>query len=143
MIKSVIKMTDDKVTKTKSRVGNSNESVGKTVKHYEHVYHGPPPQGPYNNTYPYKKLYRSTRDKWLGGVCGGLAEYFNKDPVLIRILWVILALVSFGAGIIAYILFWIFVDKYPSYYEIPAKSARGSKRRSVHYHYYYDESGRG
>lgn len=50
-----------------------------------------------------KKLYRTESDKMLCGVCGGIAEYFNLDPSLIRILWVIFTLCG-GAGILAYII---------------------------------------
>ena len=45
-----------------------------------------------------KRLYRSVSDKWLGGVCGGLGDYFNVDPTVIRIVWVIIALASFPMG---------------------------------------------
>jgi len=55
-----------------------------------------------------KRLYRNTRNKMLGGVCTGLAEYFSIDPVLIRLLFVILTL-HHGIGIIAYIILWIVV----------------------------------
>ena len=135
MIKSVITMTENKVIKKEKRTSNSNKK--EKVKVYEHWHDTPPPNRQrYQNPYPYKKLYRSTRDKWLGGVCGGMAEYFNKDPVLIRILWVVLTIFSFGVGIIAYILFWIFVEKYPSYYTLPTRITSSSKRKSVHYHYY-------
>lgn len=49
-----------------------------------------------------KRLYRSTREKMVFGVCGGVAEYFNLDPTLIRLIWVI---ASFGGvGILAYII---------------------------------------
>jgi len=50
-----------------------------------------------------KRLYKSANDKVLAGVCGGIGEYFEIDPVLIRILWVISAFVG-GAGILAYIV---------------------------------------
>ncbi|MDP3804427.1 MAG: PspC domain-containing protein [Candidatus Omnitrophota bacterium] len=60
-----------------------------------------------------KKLYLSDTDRKIGGVCGGLGEYFDKDPTLIRILFIILALLSFGLGVIAYILIWIIVPKRP------------------------------
>lgn len=99
-------------------------------------YQTPPYPGQYYN-YPYKKLYRSTRDKWIAGVCGGIAEYFNKDPVLIRLLWIILTIFSVGVGLIAYIAFWLLVDKYPSYYQLPVPHPTQNKPRSVHYHYYY------
>ena len=49
-----------------------------------------------------KKLYRSTSNRMLAGVCAGVAEYLNIDPTVIRVLWVIASL--FGAlGIVAYI----------------------------------------
>ncbi len=49
-----------------------------------------------------KKLYRSSRDKMLCGVCGGIGEYFNVDPNAVRIVTVLLGFI--GAGIIAYIV---------------------------------------
>ncbi|UCG70473.1 MAG: PspC domain-containing protein [Thermoplasmata archaeon] len=83
-----------------------------------------------------RKLYRSTRDKWIAGVCGGIAERYDHDPTLIRILWIVLTIFVFPAGIIAYILLWIFIKKYPSYYTIaPPIPPEGVE--SVHYHYYY------
>jgi len=62
----------------------------------------------------YKRLYRSGKNKYLGGVCGGLAQYFNLDPTLIRILWVIIVFFPPGLGVILYILFWIFVPRNPN-----------------------------
>jgi len=50
-----------------------------------------------------KKLYLSTSDKKIGGVCGGIGEYFDKDPTLIRILFILVILFSFGFGILAYL----------------------------------------
>ena len=49
-----------------------------------------------------KKLYRSRTDKKLSGVCGGLAEYLNVDPTIIRLIWVLVCLCA-GAGLVAYI----------------------------------------
>ncbi len=49
-----------------------------------------------------KKLYRSTTNKMLCGVCGGLGEYFNIDPTIVRLLCVLLGLS--GAGLLAYII---------------------------------------
>ena len=51
-----------------------------------------------------KRLFRSARDKMICGVCGGIAEYFNIDPTLIRLAVVLLACLSFGTVIIAYII---------------------------------------
>ena len=61
----------------------------------------------------YKHLYRSGKNKYLGGVCAGVAEYFKIDPTLIRIIWVILVFFPPGLGVILYILFWIFVPRNP------------------------------
>lgn len=59
-----------------------------------------------------EKLYRSQKEKIIGGVAGGLAEYFEVDPVLIRISFVAATFIS-GIGIIAYILLWIIVPQNP------------------------------
>ena len=50
-----------------------------------------------------KRLYRSKNEKKIAGVCGGMAEYFNIDPTLIRLAWVIFGL-TFGTGILACII---------------------------------------
>lgn len=60
-----------------------------------------------------KRLYRSGRERIIGGVCGGLAEYFNVDPTIVRLLYVLFTLVSFGAGILFYIIAWIIVPRNP------------------------------
>ena len=50
-----------------------------------------------------KRLYKIETDKKLDGVCGGIAEYFDMDPTLVRLGWVIITLFSAGAGVIGYI----------------------------------------
>jgi phage shock protein C len=59
-----------------------------------------------------RKLYRSKTNRQLGGVCGGLAEYFNLDATLIRVLFVVLAVLG-GSGIVLYLALWIIVPKEP------------------------------
>ncbi|MCX6251962.1 MAG: PspC domain-containing protein [Bacteroidetes bacterium] len=59
-----------------------------------------------------KRLYRSVKDRVIGGVCGGLGNYFNLDPVLVRVLWAILFFVG-GVGFLAYIIAWIIVPEEP------------------------------
>jgi phage shock protein C len=61
-----------------------------------------------------KRLYRSTDDKMIAGVCGGLAEYFNVDPVIIRLIAVILVLPGGVPGILPYVIMWIIVPKRPA-----------------------------
>jgi phage shock protein C len=59
------------------------------------------------------KLYLSSTDRKIGGVCGGIGEYYEKDPTLIRILFVLLALFAFGSGIIIYLAMWLIIPKKP------------------------------
>ncbi len=50
-----------------------------------------------------KRLYKSTTDKKICGVCAGIAEYFDLDPTIIRLAWVVFTLFG-GSGILAYII---------------------------------------
>lgn len=59
-----------------------------------------------------KRLYKSNTDKKLDGVCAGIANYFNIDPTLIRLAWVIFTLAG-GSGIIAYIIAAIVIPREP------------------------------
>ena len=61
-----------------------------------------------------RRLYRSGRDKILGGVCGGIAEYLGVDPVLIRILWVI-GTFAWGFGVLLYIICWVIIPRNPAH----------------------------
>lgn len=59
-----------------------------------------------------KKLYRSTTDQLVAGICGGIGEYFDVDPNIIRVVWtVITVLTGFFPGIVAYILVWIILPQ--------------------------------
>jgi phage shock protein C len=54
-----------------------------------------------------KKLERSN-DRWIAGVCSGIANYFGWDPAIVRIVWLVLSICSIGfPGIIAYLILWI------------------------------------
>lgn len=57
-----------------------------------------------------KKLYLSDTDKKIGGVCGGLAHYFDIDPIIMRILWFV-AVFAYGIGVIPYLAFWLIVPR--------------------------------
>lgn len=59
-----------------------------------------------------KKLYRSQKNRMLAGVCGGIAEYFNLDPTIIRLAWIILGLV-YGFGVLGYIIAWLIIPINP------------------------------
>lgn len=57
-----------------------------------------------------KRLYRSTEHKMIAGVCGGLGEYFDIDPTIVRLV-VVAAAVAAGSGLVAYILAWIVIPQ--------------------------------
>lgn len=59
-----------------------------------------------------KKLYRSDENKMLAGVCGGIAEYFNIDPTLVRLGWVVFCALG-GSGLLAYIIMAIIMPSRP------------------------------
>ncbi len=59
-----------------------------------------------------RKLYKSSTNKMLEGVCGGLAEYINADPTIVRILYVLISILSAGfPGILVYIILAIIMPK--------------------------------
>jgi len=60
-----------------------------------------------------KKLMRSSIDKKLGGVCAGLAEYFDMDTTLVRVLWLLVVLCG-GTGILLYAILWIVLPLAPA-----------------------------
>jgi len=78
--------------------------------------------------FPMERLYRSSTQKVLGGVCGGLGEYFNIDPTLVRIIY-ILVTVATGIllGLALYIVLWLIVPSEASV----GKSIRESMRENV------------
>ncbi len=59
-----------------------------------------------------KRLTRSRTERWLGGVCGGIGNYFNTDPTVIRVLFVIAALIM-GGGLLVYLILWLIIPLEP------------------------------
>ncbi len=68
-----------------------------------------------------KRLYRSRTQIMMGGVCGGLAEYFDVDVTIIRLLWV-LSFFAGGAGVLAYLVAWVIIPQEPSGYSEEKKT---------------------
>jgi phage shock protein PspC (stress-responsive transcriptional regulator) len=62
---------------------------------------------------PVKRLMRSSRDKKIGGVCAGLADYFDLDPTIVRVVW-LLAILFGGTGLLVYIILWIVLPLAPA-----------------------------
>ena len=58
------------------------------------------------------RLYKSNTNKMIDGVCGGLAEYFNVDPTLVRLAWVVVCALG-GSGILAYIVAAVIIPRNP------------------------------
>ena len=58
-----------------------------------------------------RKLYLSDKDRKIAGVCGGLADYFGIDSTIVRILWALAVMVSYGTGFILYLVFWLIVPR--------------------------------
>ena len=56
-----------------------------------------------------KRLYKSDTNKVFAGVCGGIGEYFNIDPTIVRILWIAGIFLSLGTGVLAYLLCWLLI----------------------------------
>jgi phage shock protein C len=73
----------------------------------------------------YKQLTLSGKDKKIAGVCGGLAEYLDVDPTVVRLIWVALSIVPGGlaGGVIAYVLAWIIIPKAPASVPAPASAS--------------------
>lgn len=57
-----------------------------------------------------KRLYRSNEHRMIAGVCGGLAEYYDMDPTIVRLIVVVAALAA-GSGLLAYVLAWIIIPE--------------------------------
>ncbi len=60
-----------------------------------------------------KKLYRSKKNRMIAGVCGGLGDYFNIDPTLVRLLFVLIGL-AVGGGFLLYLLLWLIMPEEPA-----------------------------
>lgn len=93
-----------KVIDTLGNASELNENAQSTdSKPYTRPHRYQPP--PYEQT---RRLYRNPNDKILGGVCSGVANYFEIDPVIVRLVFAILFLTA-GIGLLAYILAWIII----------------------------------
>lgn len=71
-----------------------------------------------------KRLYRSRTNKVIAGVCGGIGEYFDVDPVLIRLIWIMFVFIGLS-GVLAYIIAWIVIPKDP----MQSKTLPNQKRK--------------
>lgn len=77
---------------------------------------------------PVKRLYRSRNDKFLGGVCAGLADYFRIDPTIMRLLYILLCFVSLGTGVLIYLVLWVLVPE-SKVYQVPPQDHKDSNQQ--------------
>jgi len=77
-----------------------------------------------------KKLRRSRHDRIIAGVCGGIGEYFDIDPVLVRLIWVLFALAG-GGGILAYILAALIIPEEGPGEDVPLVEAPAGDRNAT------------
>lgn len=62
------------------------------------------------------RLYRSRSERWLAGVCGGIGNYFNTDPTVVRVIFVLAALIM-GGGLLIYLILWLIIPLEPEVFE--------------------------
>lgn len=60
-----------------------------------------------------RRLYRSRREEMISGVAGGVAEYLDLDPSIVRVVWAVLALITGGVFFVVYVVMWIVVPQAP------------------------------
>ena len=102
------KITEDKKVVTTEWVNEVIEVMG-TPENFVEAEETDEPLG--EKTKTKKRLYRDPEQKVLGGVCGGLAAYLNTDPVVVRLIAVLLFFLTSGVAVIAYLILWIAVPK--------------------------------
>lgn len=73
----------------------------------------------------YKRLYRSREERMIAGVCGGIGEYLNVDPTLIRLIFVVLGITSIGTWLLIYLVMAIIIPERPEVRVDTAPSAPG------------------
>ena len=67
-----------------------------------------------NEKKQYKKLYRSSTNRVIAGVCGGIGEYLNIDPTVVRLLCTVTIICTAGTGILLYVLGWLIIPAAPA-----------------------------
>jgi len=102
------KITENKKVVTTEWVNEVIEVMG-TPENFSETEETEEPFG--EKTKKKKRLYRDPEQKVLGGVCGGLGAYLNMDPVVVRLIAVLLFFLTSGVAVIAYLILWIAVPK--------------------------------
>jgi phage shock protein C len=77
-----------------------------------------------------KRLYRSPKNSIIAGVCGGLSEYFNVEPVLIRGLFVV-AILAGGGGVLVYVVLWIITPLETNVFSNPGNNSTSGSEEPI------------
>jgi phage shock protein PspC (stress-responsive transcriptional regulator) len=115
-------ITDEDVNEIANSMGRPEDFEGEEIKEQSYASSASSTGSSQQSTQPQdapkqkRRLYRDTSDKFIGGVCSGIAAYLNVDPTIVRILFAIITFGGFGLGIMAYIIMWIV---------LPAKDVEG------------------
>ena len=105
-------VTDADIDEIVAAMGRPEDfDAADTVDAAEPAQKGQQQQYTYAETKAKKRLYRDSSDKFIGGVCSGIAAYLNVDPAIVRILFAIITFGGFGLGFLAYILLWIILPE--------------------------------
>jgi phage shock protein C len=86
-----------------SALNDGNDATGKPASHFPGPY-----TAPRQENYSSRRIFRNPNDKIIGGVCSGLANYFDVDPVIIRLVFAVMFFTA-GIGLLAYIIAWIVI----------------------------------
>ena len=102
-------ITDADVIEIANSMGRPEDFEGEEIKEQSYSSASTAQQFAQTEAPPKVKrgLYRDTSDKFVGGVCSGIAAYLNVDPAIVRILFAIITFGGFGLGFLAYIILWI------------------------------------
>lgn len=102
-------ITDADVNEIANSMGRPEDFEGEEIKEQSYTSASTAQQFAQTEAPPKLKrgLYRDTSDKFIGGVCSGIAAYLNVDPAIVRILFAIITFGGFGLGFLAYIILWI------------------------------------
>ena len=73
-----------------------------------------------------KRLYRSRKQRQVAGVCGGIADYLSIDPTLVRLVWVLLALIG-GPGVVLYIILAVIIPEEPEFVQTSAEKVKNDE----------------
>mgnify|MGYP006273524265 CR=1 FL=1 len=97
------------VTRIEKTIGNPSDIGDSGENQYQHSEEAKNKKTGYA-TYKTRRMYRHPENNVLGGVCGGLGAFWNTEPLILRILFLI-AFLGFGIGLLLYIILWIIIPK--------------------------------